>query len=89
MTDARWALSEESAQHHWWASANLKKKATGTGGPSLVSAYNVMTQARAQSFACKLTPLPRFMNAFIAFQALVATLKEGQGRSAVHFRKQS
>ena len=40
----RWALSEDHANHHWWASANLKKKATGTGGPSLVSAYNVMTQ---------------------------------------------
>lgn len=39
-----WALSEEHAEHHWWASENLKKKLTGTGGPALVSAYNVMTQ---------------------------------------------
>ena len=43
---ARWALSEDHQNHHWWASANLKKKATGTGGPSLVSAYNVMTQVQ-------------------------------------------
>lgn len=42
-----WALSEENAEHHWWASENLKKKLTGTGGPALVSAYNVMTQVRA------------------------------------------
>lgn len=45
----RWALSEEHAAHHWWASANLKNKLSGTGGPSLVSAYNVMTQVRSKS----------------------------------------
>ena len=33
-----------------WASEHMKKKLTGTGGPALVSAYNVMTQVR---------PLPR------------------------------
>ena len=27
-----------------WASEHMKKKLTGTGGPALVSAYNVMTQ---------------------------------------------
>ncbi|CAL5220021.1 g1967 [Coccomyxa viridis] len=39
-----WALSEEHGAHHWWASNYMKKKLTGTGGPALVSAYNVMTQ---------------------------------------------
>ena len=29
-----------------WASEHMKKKLTGTGGPALVSAYNVMTQVR-------------------------------------------
>ncbi len=43
-----WALSEEHAEHHWWASEYLKKKLTGTGGPALVSAYNVMTQVWGQ-----------------------------------------
>jgi hypothetical protein len=39
-----------------WASQNLKKKLTGTGGPALVSAYNVMTQVRACSLADPINP---------------------------------
>lgn len=50
-----WALSEEHAEHHWWASEYLKKKLTGTGGPALVSAYNVMTQVRPHTLLFSLT----------------------------------
>ena len=41
-----------------WASEHMKKKLTGTGGPALVSAYNVMTQVctTGQNSTCMHAP---------------------------------
>ena len=47
-TSVSWHIIE----HTWlcrWASNYMKKKLTGTGGPALVSAYNVMTQVLSSS----------------------------------------
>ncbi len=66
-----WALSEEHAEHHWWASENLKKKLTGTGGPALVSAYNVMTQVGVNSIVLKLYPAIPFFTCACAFWHLI------------------